>query len=98
PAISAGEPLVGILLGIIVFGDRIQVAPLQLAGEARGHTAPGARGILVAPAPAPAHHRTRPPHRPIRPPRPPPPPPPHPALPPPAAGPPGPCPTRLGRP
>ena len=25
PAISAGEPLVGILLGIIVFGDRIQV-------------------------------------------------------------------------
>ena len=36
PAISAGEPLVGIMLGILVFGDRIQVAPTQLAVKAGG--------------------------------------------------------------
>ena len=48
PAISAGEPLVGILLGIIVFGDRIQVAPLQLALQAGGIAALVAGVILVA--------------------------------------------------
>ena len=37
PAISAGEPLIGILLGVIVFGDRIQI----IAGLARH---PGGRG------------------------------------------------------
>ena len=26
PAISAGEPVVGILLGVLVFGDRIQIS------------------------------------------------------------------------
>ena len=31
PAISAGEPVVGILLGVVVFGDRIQVTPGELA-------------------------------------------------------------------
>jgi hypothetical protein len=31
PAISAGEPVVGILLGVVVFGDRIQVSPGELA-------------------------------------------------------------------
>ena len=31
PAISAGEPLVGILLGVLVFGDRIQDTPGELA-------------------------------------------------------------------
>jgi drug/metabolite transporter (DMT)-like permease len=57
PAISAGEPLVGILLGIIVFGDRIQVAPLQLALQAGGIAALVAGVILVARAPALSHLR-----------------------------------------
>jgi drug/metabolite transporter (DMT)-like permease len=57
PAISAGEPLVGILLGIIVFGDRIQVVPLQLALQAGGIAALVAGVILVARAPALTHLR-----------------------------------------
>ncbi len=57
PAISAGEPLVGILLGIIVFGDRIQVAPLHLALQAGGIAALVAGVILVARAPALSHLR-----------------------------------------
>jgi drug/metabolite transporter (DMT)-like permease len=36
PAIAAGEPLAGIALGILVFGDRIQVTPGLLAMEAAG--------------------------------------------------------------
>jgi len=36
PAIAAGEPLAGITLGILVFGDRIQVTPAELAMEAGG--------------------------------------------------------------
>jgi hypothetical protein len=52
PPISAGEPLVGILLGIIVFGDRIQVTPLQLGIQAGGIAALVAGVILVARAPA----------------------------------------------
>jgi drug/metabolite transporter (DMT)-like permease len=36
PAIAAGEPLAGIALGIVVFGDRIQVSPGMLAIEAGG--------------------------------------------------------------
>jgi hypothetical protein len=36
PAIAAGEPLAGIALGILVFGDRIQITPGQLAMEAGG--------------------------------------------------------------
>jgi hypothetical protein len=61
PAISAGEPLVGILLGVIVFGDRIQVAPLQLGMKAGGIAALVAGVILVARAPALSHLRTWPP-------------------------------------
>ena len=61
PAISAGEPLVGILLGIVVFGDRIQVAPLQLGIKAGGIAALVAGVILVARAPALSHLRTWPP-------------------------------------
>jgi hypothetical protein len=61
PAISAGEPLVGILLGIVVFGDRIQVAPLQLGIKAGGIVALVAGVILVARAPALSHLRTWPP-------------------------------------
>ncbi len=36
PTIAAGEPMAGIALGIVVFGDRIQVTPGQLAIEAGG--------------------------------------------------------------
>jgi drug/metabolite transporter (DMT)-like permease len=36
PAIAAGEPLAGIALGILVFGDRIQITPGLLAIEAGG--------------------------------------------------------------
>jgi hypothetical protein len=58
PAISAGEPLVGIMLGIVVFGDRIQVAPVQLAIKAGGIAALVAGVILVARAPALSQLRT----------------------------------------
>src|SRR5580692_8483468 len=36
PTIAAGEPVAGIALGILVFGDRIQVSPGPLAIEAGG--------------------------------------------------------------
>jgi drug/metabolite transporter (DMT)-like permease len=36
PAIAAGEPIAGIALGIVVFGDRIQISPGLLAIEAGG--------------------------------------------------------------
>jgi drug/metabolite transporter (DMT)-like permease len=36
PAIAAGEPLAGIVLGILVFGDRVQITPGLLAIEAGG--------------------------------------------------------------
>jgi drug/metabolite transporter (DMT)-like permease len=36
PAIAAGEPIAGIALGIVVFGDRVQVTPGMLAIEAGG--------------------------------------------------------------
>ncbi len=61
PAISAGEPLVGILLGIIVFGDRIQIAPLQLGMKAGGLLALVVGVVLVARAPALSQLRTWPP-------------------------------------
>jgi drug/metabolite transporter (DMT)-like permease len=52
PAISAGEPLVGIALGIVVFGDRIQISPGELAIEAGGIVALIAGVIMVGRAPA----------------------------------------------
>jgi drug/metabolite transporter (DMT)-like permease len=52
PAISAGEPLVGILLGIVVFGDRVQVTPGMLAMQAGGIAALVVGVILVGRAPA----------------------------------------------
>jgi hypothetical protein len=52
PAISAGEPLVGILLGVLVFGDRIQISPGELALQAGGIFALIAGVILVGRAPA----------------------------------------------
>jgi drug/metabolite transporter (DMT)-like permease len=52
PAIAAGEPLVGLLLGALVFGDRIQISPGELAMQAGGIFALVAGVILVGRAPA----------------------------------------------
>ncbi|HEX6520656.1 MAG TPA: DMT family transporter [Streptosporangiaceae bacterium] len=48
PAIAAGEPLAGIVLGIVVFGDRIQVTPGMLAIEAGGIAALIVGAVAVA--------------------------------------------------
>ncbi len=52
PTITAGEPVAGILLGIIVFGDRISLSPASLAMHAGGLAALVVGVILVARAPA----------------------------------------------
>jgi drug/metabolite transporter (DMT)-like permease len=58
PAMSAGEPLVGILLGVLVFGDRIQITPGMLAVQAGGIAALVVGVILVGRAPALSQLRT----------------------------------------
>ncbi len=58
PAISAGEPLVGILLGVLIFGDRVQVSPGELALQAGGIVALVVGVILVGRAPALSQLRT----------------------------------------
>jgi drug/metabolite transporter (DMT)-like permease len=57
PAISAGEPVVGILLGVIVFGDRIQDTPGELAIYAGGLAALVVGVIMVGRSPALSHLR-----------------------------------------
>jgi drug/metabolite transporter (DMT)-like permease len=52
PAIAAGEPVVGMLLGVLVFGDRIQITPGELALQAAGIAALIAGVIIVGRAPA----------------------------------------------
>jgi drug/metabolite transporter (DMT)-like permease len=52
PPIAAGEPIIGILLGVIIFGDRIQVTPGMLALQAGGIAAMIVGVIAVARAPA----------------------------------------------
>src|SRR6202012_5981547 len=52
PAISAGQPLVGILLGVLILGDRIQISPGELALQAGGIVALVVGVILVGRAPA----------------------------------------------
>jgi hypothetical protein len=52
PAIAAGEPLVGLLLGVLVFGDRIQISTGELALQAGGIAALVAGVIIVGRAPA----------------------------------------------
>jgi drug/metabolite transporter (DMT)-like permease len=78
PTIAAGEPVAGIALGIVVFGDRIQVSPGMLAIEAGGIAALIVGVVAVARSSAftslrkitevitPAHHQQHPPHRPER--------------------------------
>jgi drug/metabolite transporter (DMT)-like permease len=48
PTIAAGEPVAGIILGIVVFGDRIQISPGMLAIEAGGIAALIVGVVLVA--------------------------------------------------
>ena len=52
PAIAAGEPLAGIALGILVFGDRVSITPGMLAIEAGGIAALIVGVIAVARASA----------------------------------------------
>jgi len=48
PTIAAGEPVAGIALGIVVFGDRIQISPGPLALEAGGIAALIVGVVMVA--------------------------------------------------
>jgi len=78
PTIAAGEPVAGIVLGIVVFGDRIQISPGMLAIEAGGIAAlivgvvavarssafGGLRKITDAITPHSAPHPSAPPHAP----------------------------------
>ena len=48
PTIAAGEPVAGIALGIVVFGDRIQISPGLLAIEAGGIAALIVGVVMVA--------------------------------------------------
>jgi drug/metabolite transporter (DMT)-like permease len=48
PAIAAGEPVAGIVLGIVVFGDRIQISAGMLAIEAGGVAALITGAVAVA--------------------------------------------------
>ena len=52
PGITAGEPVVGILLGVVVFGDVIRITPPLIALQAAGIVALVAGVILVARAPS----------------------------------------------
>jgi drug/metabolite transporter (DMT)-like permease len=52
PTITAGEPVAGILLGIVVFGDRVQLAPEDLAVQAGGLFILVLGVVAVARAPA----------------------------------------------
>jgi drug/metabolite transporter (DMT)-like permease len=51
PGITAAEPVSGILLGVVVFGDRIDISPGMLALQAAGIVALVAGVILVARSP-----------------------------------------------
>jgi drug/metabolite transporter (DMT)-like permease len=51
PAITAAEPLAGMTLGVLVFGDVVHVTPLLLALQAAGIAAMVAGTVLVARAP-----------------------------------------------
>jgi drug/metabolite transporter (DMT)-like permease len=52
PAITAGEPIAGISLGIVVFGDKLHTSPALLAIQAAGFAALIAGVIMVARGPA----------------------------------------------
>jgi hypothetical protein len=58
PAMTAAEPLAGIALGVVVFGDVIHVSPAMLALQSAGIAALIIGVILVARAPVLASLRT----------------------------------------
>jgi drug/metabolite transporter (DMT)-like permease len=65
PAITAAEPVTGILLGIVVFGDVVRISTGMLAFQAAGLAALVTGVVLVARAPAlsslrPSHILSRP--------------------------------------
>jgi drug/metabolite transporter (DMT)-like permease len=60
PAITASEPLAGILLGIVVFGDTIDISAGMLAVQAAGIAALVIGVIMVARAPVLSHLRVGP--------------------------------------
>ncbi len=51
PAVTATEPLAGIVLGVVVFGDVVHVSPWLLAAQAAGLAAVIGGAVLVARAP-----------------------------------------------
>jgi drug/metabolite transporter (DMT)-like permease len=51
PAVTATEPVSGIVLGVVVFGDVVHVSPWLLAAQAAGLAAVVGGAILVARAP-----------------------------------------------
>src|SRR5260221_5479929 len=65
PGIPAAEPLAGILLGVVVFGDVIRVSPGMLALQAAGLVAIVAGGILGARPPGPRRPPPAPPPPPL---------------------------------
>jgi hypothetical protein len=52
PAITAAEPVAGIALGVVVFGDVVRVSPAMIALQAAGLAAMVTGVIMVARAPA----------------------------------------------
>jgi len=69
PGITAAQPLAGILLGVVVFGDVIRISPGMLALQAAGIAAVVVGVIMVARAPVLSNLRHAPsiPHLPARP-------------------------------
>jgi len=65
PAITAGEPIAGMALGVVVFGDKVPVSPAWLGLQAAGLAAMIIGVVVVARAPrfadlrrvVPHHHR-----------------------------------------
>ena len=51
PAVTATEPVAGIVLGVVVFGDVVHVSPWLLAAQAAGIAAVVGGAVLVARAP-----------------------------------------------
>jgi drug/metabolite transporter (DMT)-like permease len=60
PAITAGEPVTGIMLGIVIFGDRLGTSPGLIALQVAGMAALVGGVILVARGPALAMARREP--------------------------------------
>jgi hypothetical protein len=60
PAITAGEPVIGIMLGLMVFGDRLHISPTLIALQAAALVMLVFGVVLVASGPALAPARPSP--------------------------------------